>query len=66
MATVLFTEKDVKDYIDTCIRLWRRKYRDSIFDEDERLVAACYVDAYQSVRTSLFGETLPITDSERS
>lgn len=66
MATILFTEKDVKAYLDTCIRHWRKKYRDSIFDEDGRGVAVCYIDAYQSVRMSLFGELLPLNDSERS
>jgi len=59
---VPFTEKDVKLYIDECIKFWRKK-RDStrglgMKEFKEREVAPFYIDAYQSVRTSLFGELL--------
>lgn len=44
-----FEEAYVKGYIDECIRHWRGS------DEPH---AEYYVDAYQSVRASVFGETL--------
>jgi hypothetical protein len=62
MSTVLFTEKDIKSYLDECIVFWRRK-RDSHLGADkipEFNMAVCYVDAFQSVRMSLFGELLPM------
>jgi len=47
-----FGQENVKNYLDTCINLWR----------EERArgsgVARYYVDAYQSVRTMLFGDVL--------
>lgn len=52
--TVPFTEKDVKVYLDRAISFWRRKR-----DEGGIPHANYYIDAYQSVRISLFGETLP-------
>lgn len=46
-------EKDaVKDYLDTNIRYWRAEREYSIDP------AKYYIDAYQSVRMSLFGELL--------
>jgi hypothetical protein len=51
--TVELNERAVKAYLDSCIRHWRLK----------RLLGskmAChYIDAYQSVRVSLFDELLP-------
>jgi hypothetical protein len=48
-------EKDkVKEYLDSCIVFWRKK-----LDEEKDSSAVYYVDAFQSMRTSLFGETLP-------
>ena len=60
--TVSFTERDVKIYLDSCIKFWRAK-RDNrnVFDireMKERDMALFYIDAYQSVRMSLFGELL--------
>lgn len=44
------TEQDIKKYLDGCIRHWRQSTADyKIF----------YVDAFQSVRASLFDELLP-------
>lgn len=59
---VPFTEKDIKLYLDGCIKLWREK-RDytnglGIKEVEERELAPFYIDAYQSVRTSLFNELL--------
>lgn len=52
---VPFTQEDVRKYLDKCIVFWRKK-RDG-GGEDAKM-AEYYVDAYQSVRVSLFGETL--------
>lgn len=51
--TVEFSEEAVKAYLDCAIRHWRRRR-----DEDGSRKAVYYVDALQSVRISLFGETL--------
>ena len=56
---VLFNEKDVKAYLDRAIRSWRDKKVKIKGDVEEELVCACYIDAFQSMRMSLFGETLP-------
>jgi len=48
---VAFTEEDIKAYLDECISYWRKCAPTEM--------RGCYVDAYQSVRTSIFGETLP-------
>lgn len=54
---VVFGEEALS-YLDHAIKRWRvRKLEKE--DEEEKLVAACYVDAFQSVRTSFFGECLP-------
>jgi hypothetical protein len=61
MSTVPFTEKDVKAYLDECIVFWRQK-RDVNLGADkipEFNMAVCYIDAFQSMRMSLFGELLP-------
>ena len=49
--TVEFTEEAVKGYLDKCITRWR--------EADRTDMRAHYVDAYQSVRVSIFGELLP-------
>ena len=57
------TEKDVKGYLDKCIIHWRKE-RDKHKNAEHRtsgeleLMAADYIDAFQSLRTSLFGELL--------
>lgn len=59
--TVEFTEEAVKAYIDHAIGYWRgrRDEADRRRDVDTSRMSSCYVDAFQSMRTSLFGETLP-------
>jgi len=57
--TVEFTQEAVKGYLDMCIHTWRRKRQDATSDDDEKQMAIYYVDAFQSVRVSLFGELLP-------
>lgn len=70
--TVELTEEAIKAYLDKAILYWRRRRSDAIqaLERDELLgpfpklestgvmAAKCYVDAYQSMRMSLFGELL--------
>ena len=58
-STVPFTVTDVKAYLDRAIRAWRIKRDDHKNGLEDRGIAVYYIDAYQSIRTSLFGETLP-------
>ncbi len=68
MKQIPFKEIAVKDYLDSAIKIWRQRREESIKGsvtgkvpngEEEALIASCYVDAYQSVRVSIFGELLP-------
>lgn len=56
-----FTEEHIKDYLDNAIRSWRKK-RDKIdpplSNPEDHFMATCYIDAFQSVRMTLFGELL--------
>ena len=60
-VTVEFTEEAIQDYLDNAIRAWRTT-RDGAHgpegDTAQRVMAEHYVDAFQSVRMSLFGEQL--------
>ncbi len=58
--TIPLVPDKLKDYLDGCIRLWREKKNAGHF------MAMFYIDAYQSVRTSLFGETLPSDDGDKT
>lgn len=51
--TVKFTVKDVMEYIDGCIRYWWKRR-----DEGNCEYAKYYIDAFQSVRISIFGGIL--------
>ena len=53
---IKFTEKDVKKYLDKCIDIWRKKRDNMENSKEDRLTAIYYIDAYQSVRMSLFDE----------
>ena len=54
-----FTPDAIRAYLDGCIT-HSREWRDgSEFGGEDWTMARCYVDAYQSVRTSIFGEILP-------
>lgn len=59
MNKLEFTEEAIKKYLDDCITLWRAEVRGGGSIEG-RTMAVYYVDAYQSVRSSIFGETLPV------
>lgn len=55
---VPFNEKDIKEYLDECIRYWRkRKYQDEMNGSNYTMTTH-YIDAFQSVRMSLFGKLL--------
>ncbi len=62
---VPFTEISVLGYLNTNIRFWRQR-RDNAPDTPAgtklSLMAEHYIDAYQSVRVSLFGDRLPVAD----
>ena len=49
--TIPITEKDIKDYLDRVIDSWRKAR-----DERNSEIARYYIDAFQSVRISFFGE----------
>lgn len=49
MDTIEFTKEDVKEYLDNAISYWRGSREN---------YSTYYVDVYQSVRMSLFGELL--------
>lgn len=51
--TVPFEQSEIKNYLRRCVLHWRVK--DAEGDE----VAKYYIDAFQSVSMSLFGETVP-------
>jgi len=51
-------ETSVKAYLDAAISFWRKKNADGIE------YAIYYVDAFQSVRMSIFGEALPIPENK--
>jgi len=54
---VVFTEENVKRFVDHCIRKWNFSKESSFIPEG---MWCCYVDAYQQVRIALFGETLEL------
>lgn len=54
-----FTKREVKEYLDGCIRYWRNQRDNASERRDIKVMATYYIDAFQSVRTSLFGELLP-------
>lgn len=49
---------NVREYLDRAIVFWRGCLKTATSEWDMR-TAECYIDAFQSVRTSLLGETLP-------
>lgn len=57
--TIEFTPFRVKEYLGKSIDHWRKVMGDSSWKTREKLLARCYVDAYQSVYSSLFGELYP-------
>ncbi|RKX56959.1 MAG: hypothetical protein DRP29_09010 [Thermodesulfobacteriota bacterium] len=51
---VKFDRENVEKYLDWAIDHWRNKLKLANSDED-KLIARCYIDAYLSVKYSLFG-----------
>jgi len=58
---VKFDPENVKRYLDWAIEKWRQKREEAANAENHELVliASCYIDAFQSVRSSLFGKLKP-------
>jgi hypothetical protein len=52
-------EQAVLEYLDKAIRSWRDRRDDPLSNRSEALMSEHYIDAFQSVRVSLFGEVLP-------
>lgn len=48
----------IKEYLDACIRFWRKNRDDLGQKEFEERKCICYIDAFQSVRYSIFEELL--------
>ena len=59
--TVPFTESAVQEYLDHAIHEWR-KVRDTVGAGGNTDLAAAYIDAFQSVRSSLFGSLCPLRE----
>ena len=60
MDIIPFTKDAIKKYLDSCITKWR-EFRDCPENNEKmRDRARCYVDVYQDVRISLFGNTLSL------
>lgn len=57
LLPVIQFRKGIQDYLDDAIRKWREHLKNEESNLHE--VADCYVDAYQSMRVSIFGELLP-------
>lgn len=51
-------EDKLREYLDHAIRSWRKEKIEALTEED-KLIASCYIDAFQSVRVSMLGELLP-------
>lgn len=49
---------DLKSYLDTCIQAWREKFKTAA-NLQFQLMAQGYIDAFQSVRLTIFDEILP-------
>ena len=58
-----FTREAIQEYLDMAVRVWREK-RDGAETDVKREMVVHYVDAFQSVRISIFGELLPPVEKE--
>jgi hypothetical protein len=53
---MLDAREDIKQYLDQCIEYWRKvKFEEP---DGDHPYAYYYIDAYQSMRVSIFGEEL--------
>lgn len=64
-TTIRYTPEIILAHIDMTIHHWRSRLRDTAPDSLEQVRCACYVDAYQSMRSTLFGELLPLDDWQK-
>ncbi len=55
---IRLTPEMTLQYLDNNIEHWRKKLQNAL-ERNEILTASCYIDAYQSVRVSLFGLLKP-------
>lgn len=65
----MFNEaEEFRDSLDNKIRYWRKVHKEARLNKEVvtqdtttmlGIKAGCYIDAYQTVRKELFGETLP-------
>ncbi len=55
METIPFIEKDIKEYLDKAIKHWKIE-KIYAMEGQEKFMTSCYIDAFQSMRISLFGE----------
>ena len=57
------THGEIKIYLDECITAWRSVREHTTGheagDKDALRTARCYIDAFQSVRMTIFDELLP-------
>jgi len=56
---MLITEEELRKYLDNAINLWRAKRDEPGVAEADREMAVHYIDAFQSVHMSVFGELKP-------
>lgn len=61
--TIPFEQRAVLGYLDAAVREWRMR-RDRASSVAEEDMAAAHIDAFQSVRSSLFGERLPLVSPD--
>jgi len=54
---VKFDEENVKRYLDWAVEKWRKRLNDAQQNKSKvgELIANCYIDAFLSVKCSLFG-----------
>lgn len=64
--TLTVSPEEALAYLDNAIRKWRENRDDAIegWANPDLIRAEAYVDAFQSVRLSLFGELLPVEGTE--
>jgi hypothetical protein len=58
-------QEKIREYLDKCIRFWRKRREDSKNNNIEKIKAECYIDAFQSVRVTLFGYSLPMEKTDK-
>lgn len=61
MSDEIETMGELHEYLDDAIRKWR-DLKENPTEAIPAEIAACYVDAFQSVRASVFGSTLGIDE----